>query len=77
MQEPFCIASTQTMIHCKRVIPVDSTQSAIFAGCSLNFLQAKEMYQKVTMQLMEERQQHATAIEEFKQVKCCIIAWPL
>ena len=26
------------------------------------------MYQKVTMALMEERQQHATAINEFKQV---------
>ena len=26
------------------------------------------MYQKVAMQLTEERQQHVTAIEEFKQV---------
>ena len=26
------------------------------------------MYQKVAMQLTEERQQHATVIDEFKQV---------
>ena len=30
--------------------------------------QAKEEYQKVMMQLMEERQQHQVAIAEYKQV---------
>jgi len=51
---------------------IDSTYTVkctfkIISSASLT-LQAKEMYQKVTMQLMEERQQHATVIDEFKQV---------
>ena len=31
-------------------------------------LQAKQEYQKVMIQLMEERQQHEAAVAEYKQV---------
>ena len=36
---------------------------------NLLHMQAKQEYQKVMMQLMEERQQHEAAIAEYKQVQ--------
>lgn len=40
--------------------------TAAYMLCQL--IQAKQEYQKVMIQLMEERQQHEAAVAEYKQV---------
>lgn len=55
---------------CKMLIfYIDKIFFSQYEHVSLHFVtQAKEEYQKVMIQLMEERQQHEATIAEYKQV---------
>ena len=46
----------------------DSAAAEFNIGVNIVKLQAKQEYQKVMIQLMEERQQHEAAVAEYKQV---------